>query len=521
MNPLHAQLQHLNDAANAAIGAGDLAAARASITAMLALTPQDTRIVCWLANLEFQCHRLDQAQAWLDRVAQLQPPPEVQERARMLQGVLYGARHQYDEAIATLQGMQGPQVAALLGRCYSALHEFPAALAMFERCPADPAIAAGHARALLATGQYERGEAMLLRLAGAEGDERHWSTLWLGLSLMDRECWGQVTATMVPLAEDPETTLPALAVLAEMALRHGDLELCERLLPPNARSNWAHAWVVQSVCAMRKLQHSHGIAPFARRVHPYPDSPLGMTCSSLRYYGRFAHQLGDYLFLRSMADQYGVTLETPDWVGHYIFELDDPLPSGPRTPVRRRFDWIARQAGASGVQALLGRDFFSPGFDDPLPSAFVGRAREVLRIRPEWETLLAPAMACLHARGRTVVALHLRLTDRASDGVELGWYLEWLRALWPQLDQPVLYLASDDIDAVAPHFRDFNLVCLNDLPFDGPGVQWLADFHILSQADIVAISVGDFALMASMLNSRARLVMRPLPDGSGLGEYRF
>lgn len=515
------RVQQLNQLANAALQVGDIDAARGHIGAIFAIHPH-AQVACWLASLEYQSGRLPEAIEWLDRTDALTPGEALRQRAQLLRGLVHGTRHEYDEAIRLLHPLKGALAYGALGRCYAALHDFPAALAVFEKLPAgDPDTRAMLARALVATGQHERGEAMLAELAAPGGEERAWNTMWLGMSLIQRGQSNEAMRRMLALAQDPDTSQPACAILADLALRSNALDLARQMLPADLRTNWAHAWTVHSITSLGLLRRQYGIAPFARRAHPHPGTPLGVSCQSLAYYGRFAHQLGDYLFMRWMADRYELTLETPDWVGHHVFELDDPLCEPGRTPVRRRFEWIDREVGARGVQALVGRDFFSPGFYDPLPTNFSARAREVLRFRPQWTALLAPCMDMLRTRGATVVALHLRLTDRSAESVSVQWYLDWLRAVWPQLDRPVLYLASDDLAAVADHFREFNLVCHDDLPVHATGVEWLQDFYILSQADAVALSVGDFAVLACMLNPRAKVVMRPHFPSGRLAQFRF
>ncbi len=514
-------IKQLNDAANAALLRGDIDAARIHITAIFAVHPH-AQVACWLASLEYQSNRLSEAIDWLDRSTSLNPSEELRQRVQLLRGLVHGNRKEYDEAIALLHPLQGAVAHSALGRCYASLHDFPAALAMFEKLAVDDPDTRGmHARALLATGQYARGEAMLAELTLPGSEERAWHTMWLGMSLIQRGQNAEAIRRMLPLAQDPDTSQPACAILADLALRSDALDLARQMLPAGLRTTWAHAWTVHSITSLGLLRRQYGIAPFARRAHPHPGTPLGVSCQSLAYYGRFAHQLGDYLFMRWMADRYELTLETPDWVGQHIFELDDPLCQPGRTPVRRRFDWIDREVGARGVQALVGRDFFSPSFYDPLPTNFSARAREVLRFRPQWTPLLAPCMEMLRTRGATVVALHLRLTDRSAESVSVQWYLDWLRAVWPQLDRPVLYLASDDLAAVAGHFREFNLVCHDDLPVQATGVEWLQDFYILSQADAVALSVGDFAVLACMLNPNAKVVMRPHFPSGRLAQFRF
>jgi len=110
-----------------------------------------------------------------------------------------------------------------------------------------------------------------------------------------------------------------------------------------------------------RLTMARAGATALRRPHPYPGSDIGVSLGSLGYYGRFGHQLMEYLFLRCQAERAGIPMETPEWVGHYVFELDDPLPTGRRVQVKRPALWIEEQVAAEGAHILTGRDFFEVG----------------------------------------------------------------------------------------------------------------------------------------------------------------
>jgi hypothetical protein len=258
-----------------------------------------------------------------------------------------------------------------------------------------------------------------------------------------------------------------------------------------------------------------------RKPHPFPGSEVGVTVSSLECYGRFAHQLQEYIFLRWQADTTGVVLETPDWVGHLVFELDDPYPAGQRRQLRRSSAWIENEVARRGAQALTGNDFFSPGCFSQWRPEYVTLVRRLFKLRACWKGMLEPPLTTLRGDRRTLVAIHLRRTDQAGRFKlpDNRWYLDWLRQAWPSFSDPVLYIASDNLDNVLSDFAEFSPRSVTDLPGYVVGLEWLHDFHVIMNADAVAISQSAFSFVASMLNKQGHIFKQPDMAGACLIDY--
>ena len=79
------------------------------------------------------------------------------------------------------------------------------------------------------------------------------------------------------------------------------------------------------------------------------------------------------------------------------------------------------------------------------------------------------------------------------------WYLAWLRTIWPTLRDPLLFVATDEPDAILPLFREFEAVSATF----GAAAQALpdhvCDFEILRRADYLAICNSSFSRMAAIL----------------------
>lgn len=280
----------------------------------------------------------------------------------------------------------------------------------------------------------------------------------------------------------------------------------------NLRSDNCWMFTVRSLAALERTRRQQGWH-WQRPVNRDPTRPRLMS-STLGNRGRFAHNVLEYVLLRLYAEKQGCVLETPDWVGGAYFDLDDPAPGDPLPPwpfcrrVLNRFVTGQRQG-----EAPIDRDALSPLFLYDYPLAMRDRVRSWLRPRPQWAPWINPPVDALRAVGNTVVAIHIRRGDFLHYGypiTETQSYVDWLRALWPTLDQPVLYLASDDLPAVRAAFRDFRPVTLHDAGPAWPGLEFLQDFHVLTQADIVGISAASgFSQLAARLNERARLCVEP------------
>ncbi len=246
-----------------------------------------------------------------------------------------------------------------------------------------------------------------------------------------------------------------------------------------------------------------------------------LTMASLGNYGRFAQTVNEYVAVRLYADLYGMEFRTPDWVGHSFFELDDPAMD---PAIQSEFE-----------EWLTVRDVFAEGFDAPVETPFRDRdlflggspvsiLRQPFRERVQrwltpracWRGYLEPPLATLRSRGRTLVALHIRRTDWFDQAyTPLALYHAWLDQVWHDFDDPVLFVSTDDPQIVA-EFARYRPATSGDFPVRWEGLDYLQDFYVLSQADVVAISTGGFAQTALALNRNARQRLRPNKDNTAL-----
>lgn len=89
------------------------------------------------------------------------------------------------------------------------------------------------------------------------------------------------------------------------------------------------------------------------------------------------------------------------------------------------------------------------------------------------------------------------------------WYIDALREFLTRLDNPTVYIASDEIDSVVSDFAEFNPITYRDLMPNLGEQSFLLDFYVMKSANAVLTSNSSFSFSASMLNENARIFLRP------------
>ena len=266
-----------------------------------------------------------------------------------------------------------------------------------------------------------------------------------------------------------------------------------------------------SRAAIVRFRMAHGQPVKAR--NPSGGGRIQMT--RLGAHGRFGNQLLQYGFVRLYAAEHDLTAEFPDWIGRDVFDCDDPVPRSQLPPIDEKEFGGASAFGNGASRVLSGRDV--TGFFCGHTSEWGDRAsrfRALFTPGRKIRAQLEQASQVLASAGTTLVAIHLRRADFGYGRFWVApakWYLDWLRALWPGLDRPVLYVATDDRAAIAP-FAEFSPLDAHRLGVSIPGADFLVDHHVLRQASHLAISNSSFSFSAAMLNDHARTFMRPHPN---------
>ena len=260
----------------------------------------------------------------------------------------------------------------------------------------------------------------------------------------------------------------------------------------------------------------------APTAHTATAAPSGarVQMSNLGANGRYGNQLLQYAFLRLYAQRHGLIAEAPEWIGRHVFGFADPLPSRARPVINETSHDLF--AALRGEVAVAPRDCDLNGYfcaDTSLWGPMAGDFRRLFAAAvPQIQRRLDSALARVHARGRNLVAIHLRRGDFGYGRFWIapaGWYLDWLRRLWRDISAPVLYIATDD-PRTAEAFGEFQPVLSRDLEVGPDPLPLLLDHFLLAQASHLAISNSSFSFTAAMLNSNLQVAVRPDPDSRRL-----
>ncbi len=237
-----------------------------------------------------------------------------------------------------------------------------------------------------------------------------------------------------------------------------------------------------------------------------------VTLSTLGKRGRFGNQVFQYAFLKIYAKINDLKVETPEWIGRYLFGHNDQL-------ISRQLPVLIEETLESPVDLISSNTSFRNidfvGFFH-YHTKYYAQHKDyfcsLFKPVPELEARMLKALDNLRSRGKTVVGLHLRRSDFGRGGLFVApseWYKEWLTDLWEKLDSPILFIASDELEKVLVDFAQYNPVSVKDLDIEIPEAEFYPDFYILSQCDAVAISNSSFSFAACMLNERGKIFARP------------
>jgi len=341
--------------------------------------------------------------------------------------------------------------------------------------------------------------------------------------------WGNVTAReLVSLAHDTDVLVGVHgAALAHMAYlphgsmvvelltgSHGGVPVFQHLSPLFGHRHVRVEVPGSSDREGRVISRAvaAGIAQQVMAEWQQRHSPRVITMRSLGS-GKWGSEVFRYMFGKCYARRHGLLLQTPAWAGNELVGASDP-------PVQRNLADIVEKTEHGRDDTIVPHapplaevnfdGFFQYHTSHYLPDREY--IRSLFQPHPRLAAHLEPNWSRLRRRGNTAVALHLRRGDYGSRyfyRAPTAWYVELLEQLWPQLDRPFLYVASDDPDAVLGAFTKYNPASAADLGPPLPAHDFYRDFYVLQHSDVLAISNSSFSFAAAMLNSRLQRAYRP------------
>jgi FkbM family methyltransferase len=238
-----------------------------------------------------------------------------------------------------------------------------------------------------------------------------------------------------------------------------------------------------------------------------------ISMSSLGKNGRFANQVFQYAFLKVYAQEHDLRVETPQWIGQFLFGHQDSSITRKYREFKETTNILSQAKIPHSTIPLKNRDLwgyfqYHTQYYKPHKSHF----RSLFQPTAKIEQQLRPGLKRLQLNGKTVVGLHLRRGDYGYEHFFVApsaWYLEWLKGLWETLDNPVLFIASDQPEIVVKDFAEYQPLTAQDLGVELTPASFYPDFYFLSHCDVLAISNSSFSFAASLLNEHCKFFFRP------------
>jgi hypothetical protein len=252
-----------------------------------------------------------------------------------------------------------------------------------------------------------------------------------------------------------------------------------------------------------------------------PDPSLagasGRDCvsmNSLGGQGRFANQLWQYLFLRMYGLRNGLAVKVPAWEGEQVFGFSDLRPDGGERP-----SMTFLGSGDDDLELWeiddAPRNVDFKGYFQSVPrqwGAHRAFIRNLYTLKAEWRGAIERLHVLLNGResqtdGRTLVSIHVRRGDyRTYDHdqrpefrlVPTDWYRALLDKIWPDLERPLLHVATDEPEAIRPAFAGYEQLDAAFFASDFGIADHVRDFALLQEADILVACNSSFSTMAAL-----------------------
>ena len=190
-----------------------------------------------------------------------------------------------------------------------------------------------------------------------------------------------------------------------------------------------------------------------------------VSITSLGNNGRFANQMFQYLYVKFYALRHCLAAAIPPWQGNQVFGLEDTSCAGLNLP-ELRYSQFAED------DLILWRMAEPPinvdlwGYFQEIPACWQKHralVRRLFQVSAEYRRAIDDWRDEVTLAGkRTLIAVHVRRGDYRDwqswkepyfRMIPVDWYVAWLKAIWPTVDSPVLYVATDEPETVLPLFR--------------------------------------------------------------------
>jgi len=212
----------------------------------------------------------------------------------------------------------------------------------------------------------------------------------------------------------------------------------------------------------------------------------------------YGNELFQYAALKIYAEKFHLSIEIPErWVGREMFEgcNDPPLSQKPRQQ---------KDFGTDKECFWLNGEFFAnyniKGYFQYHTSVYAQHAEYFKKLFTPKQYLRDAGDEFLKTLKSPLIGIHIRRGDYGRPPNRIApneWYLKWLQENWDDLDNPTLFIASDEINAALLEFGKYS-------PFnywhEEEGMRMFVDHYVMQHCDILLASNSTFSFTAAMLN---------------------
>lgn len=221
----------------------------------------------------------------------------------------------------------------------------------------------------------------------------------------------------------------------------------------------------------------------------------------------YGNEMFQYAALRIYALKNGLEVEIPkNWIGRELFAgCDDPVIS---TKKREQKDFgISTECIWKNGQVLT---------DHNIKGYFQYHTSQYAEYKDFFRNLFAPRERIrkkpdemLSAIKSPLICLHIRRGDYGRPPNRVApneWYLKWLEENWGNYDNPILYIASDDLETIIGDFEKYKPVMCKP---NTEAMMMFMDHYVMQHSNVLLASNSTFSFTAAMLNEKGGEFYRP------------
>lgn len=360
----------------------------------------------------------------------------------------------------------------------------------------------------------------------------------------DDERENDATVPQLESSLPPRTPSVSDAVVPQLAKPSAQLE---KIAPVPAATAYKKETEI-AISRIFDLGKVAGVVDPSIDAHDPYYGPSVVTMTGFGELGRFGNQVLQYMFLKCYAAAHNVSeIQVPAWVGAGLFGLSD-------RPVQRSLPPVVEFRGTL-ANSTFTTEFIdyvknsNPGFQvaelnpsilqknigftseapvnvdmwgwfqwhsshfKPFKTLIQDTFDPIPEIRSHFESIFNEKIRYRDGKKHTVVGLHLRLGDYQNIAASsfgfcapTSWYLDFLAKVWPTLENPLLFVASDDLNAVLRDFGAYSPITADSIGMKMPQslkhlrAGFFPDWFSLTQCDVLGISNSTFSFSACMMN---------------------